>query len=350
MLPPLYAGWVDQLLGAPLPDEREATCSDCAMCGEDDRADYFNPHTKCCTYLPELPNFLVGRVLAEPDASAVPGRASVEQRIQSGAEVTPLGLGRRRPYMALYAKTVGGFGHAASMVCPHYLDEQGGLCGVWKHRNAVCSTWFCKIVRGNVGQRLWRAVQRLLMAIEHGLVLHCVEALDVGALAGELLVPMHPTAAELPLEAHELDGRADPKHYDQLWGNWAGREREFYRACAEKVAPIELDEALALGGAEARLAASLLQAAYAEHRRDELPERLKLGPFEVLVSDAERMRIATYSPYDPLDIPRPLADVLHRFDGRPVRDVVETIATADNLEVDRETLRKLTDFEILKPA
>jgi hypothetical protein len=321
----------------------------CGAPGDDQRADFFNPHTKCCTYLPELPNFLVGRILAEPDALAVPGRASVEARLTAGAEVTPLGLGRRRPYMALYAKTVGGFGHAGSMVCPHYLDEQGGLCGVWKHRNAVCSTWFCKHVRGQVGQRLWRSVQRLLMALERGLALHCLEALEVGADAVELLLPMHPTAAELPLEAHELDGRADPKRYHALWGRWAGREREFYLACADRISPLSVGRALEVSGAEAKLAARLLVAAHTDHLQTNVPERLRLGPFEVLVSDADRMRVTTYSPYDPLDLPRPLADILHRFDGRPVRDVLEVIATADRLDIDRDTLRKLLDFEILKP-
>src|SRR5262245_15774211 len=31
-LPPLYAGWMEALLGGSLPDESEATCDDCAMC------------------------------------------------------------------------------------------------------------------------------------------------------------------------------------------------------------------------------------------------------------------------------------------------------------------------------
>jgi hypothetical protein len=30
-LPPTYAGWIGQLLQAPIPEETEATCSDCAM-------------------------------------------------------------------------------------------------------------------------------------------------------------------------------------------------------------------------------------------------------------------------------------------------------------------------------
>jgi hypothetical protein len=31
-LPPLYAGWFDDLLGGEIPEETSATCNDCAMC------------------------------------------------------------------------------------------------------------------------------------------------------------------------------------------------------------------------------------------------------------------------------------------------------------------------------
>ena len=31
VLPPLYQSWIDELLDGPIPEEREATCDDCAM-------------------------------------------------------------------------------------------------------------------------------------------------------------------------------------------------------------------------------------------------------------------------------------------------------------------------------
>ena len=45
------------------------------MCGSGDLQ--FEPSTKCCTFLPELPNFLVGAMLADTDPAAAEGRASV---------------------------------------------------------------------------------------------------------------------------------------------------------------------------------------------------------------------------------------------------------------------------------
>ena len=44
---------------------------------------FFHRDTKCCTYLPDLPNFLVGRILEDPDPALAPGRASVERRIDA---------------------------------------------------------------------------------------------------------------------------------------------------------------------------------------------------------------------------------------------------------------------------
>ncbi|HYL82493.1 MAG TPA: hypothetical protein VEU07_16870, partial [Candidatus Acidoferrum sp.] len=68
-LPPLYGRWMDDLLPGPIPRETAATCDDCAMWpgpGDQPRSDFFFlPETKCCTYIPTLPNYLVGRILED---------------------------------------------------------------------------------------------------------------------------------------------------------------------------------------------------------------------------------------------------------------------------------------------
>src|SRR5215470_8438493 len=96
-LPSLYAAWMDQMLAGPIPRETDATCDNCVMCTEDGRSTkdriFFNPETKCCTYTPVLPNYLIGRILADDDPSFASGRATVEERLHAGIAVTPLGLG-----------------------------------------------------------------------------------------------------------------------------------------------------------------------------------------------------------------------------------------------------------------
>ena len=188
VLPPLYAGWIDDLLGAPIEPETHATCADCAMCApakEPPAAEtvYFNPRVKCCTFVPALPNFLVGRILRDAERGAA-GRASVEARIATGIGVTPLGLGRSPGQHVPDA----GFGQDETFLCPHFVQQDGGICSIWQHREATCATFFCKFVRGAMGANFWGALQRLLEAIEQALAWQCVETLDVGAATVSLLL------------------------------------------------------------------------------------------------------------------------------------------------------------------
>ena len=106
-LPPLHARWMDAALVAPIPEEETATCNDCAMCkpkrgvGSRELPPSFNAEVKCCTFMPEMHNFLVGAVLDDPTTSPA-GRASVEARIAARAAVTPLGLLRTKAFHAAY--------------------------------------------------------------------------------------------------------------------------------------------------------------------------------------------------------------------------------------------------------
>ncbi len=218
VLPPLYARWASEFLGGAIPAESAATCNDCAMLSGERgtarpaAAPFFNPDTKCCTYLPVLPNFLVGRMLADDSPEFARGRATLEARLTAGMAVSPRGIGRDAAYDLLYVtrgKSL--FGQARSMRCPHYLDEGGGQCGIWRHRAAVCATWFCKYVRGAVGQRFWQALHRQLSAVEGELSVWCARQL------GEL-------------------------------GEWSGREREFFQECA----PAGRGASLARRGADLR--------------------------------------------------------------------------------------------------
>src|SRR5262245_22308800 len=108
-LPPLYTGWMEKALPGEIPGESKSTCDKCAMCVHADERPgsggtlFFNPQVKCCSYLPELPNFLVGGVLIDKDPAFQKGRASVEARLEAKVEVTPFGMGQFPSYSLLYA-------------------------------------------------------------------------------------------------------------------------------------------------------------------------------------------------------------------------------------------------------
>ena len=108
-LPPLYAAWMDELLAGPIPRETDATCDDCAMCADGEEPEesgaFFSRETKCCTYIPTLPNYLVGRILSDDDQDFAKGRATLVARLRAGIAVTPLGLGQPPNFQALYGQS-----------------------------------------------------------------------------------------------------------------------------------------------------------------------------------------------------------------------------------------------------
>jgi len=355
VLPPLYAGWLDELLAAPIPAEIEATCGDCAMRpGAGDRQTddgyFFHPEIKCCTYVPELPNFLVGRILGDEDAALADGRATVAERLRAGVAVTPRGLDRHPTHTLLYKNSIMAFGRSRTLRCPHYHAGEGGRCAIWRHRGATCATWFCKHVRGAVGRSFWQSLHQLLRAIDGGLARWCLLELGVDAGALRRLFPAgeYPKATG-PIAASDIDGVVDAARYQGAWESWAGREREFFAGCARLVAGLSWDDVIAICGPEVRIFAHLTREAYAKLVTIEIPPALRVGAFEIVQMGAKSCRVCSYSSFDPLDLPFALFDALRHFDGRPTDAALRAIAAAEGIELDASLVRKLVDFGILTP-
>jgi len=354
-LPPLYAAWMDQLLAGPIPSESDATCDDCAMCAKEGgprnrSALLFNPETKCCAYIPALPNYLVGRVLGDSDPAAASGRATVEARVRAGVGVTPLGLAQPPNFEALYGLSAASlFGQSRTLRCPHYLADEGGRCGVWKHRASICATWFCKYVRGEVGLNFWRSIHQLLTAVESSLSRWCVLELGADTLR-RLFPPLGAPSRGRNIDPRALDGLADSGLHRALWGDWVGREVEFYQECARRVSALAWREVIGIGGPEIQIYARLAQEAYGKLRSEESPASLKVGPFQVIEIGPDFSRVSSYNGFDPLDLPKPLMGVLHYFDGRPTAQALAAIAATEGVQLNAALVRKLTDFGILVPG
>ncbi|HEY7123769.1 MAG TPA: hypothetical protein VH540_07425 [Ktedonobacterales bacterium] len=353
-LPPLYETWMTQVLPGPIPAETQATCQQCVMCPPQASAtapsssDYFHPQTKCCTYLPRLPNFLVGRILADEKPEMQPGRASVEQRIRKGVAVTPLGLAADAHFTLLYrAGRTATFGKSQTLRCPHYLEESG-LCGIWRHREATCVTWFCKHVRGAVGMRFWHTLKRLLGLVEDSLAQWCVLQLEVGSEALSLLFLPKPSLDERPtLDGEQLERTVDLERYQALWGAWVGREYDFYRASAALVEALTWEEIGLLCGPEFSILLQLTQEAYHALVAETLPPRLQIRTLREIRLEQNACRLVTYRTTDPLRLPAALVAVLPAFDGRPLEQVRQTLASEAQVTLDNALLRKLVDFEVL---
>lgn len=150
--------------------EAVADCANCVMVPDRVPANHpraFNPDTQCCTHYPDLPNFLVGRALSRGDTGAAVvrrqlarvGRVSVWGLEQPEGELNPIGR---------Y------FGRDLSSRCPYFVGGEHG-CAIWRDRDGVCRTWFCRYGEGAQGRERWQALKDLLEWLETTLANICVE-------------------------------------------------------------------------------------------------------------------------------------------------------------------------------
>lgn len=349
-LPALHDAWVRAVLDVPLPDETDAPCDACVMVRDDTHAlgIGFDASVRCCTFTPPLPNFLVGAVLRDGDPTG-----TVRRRLDAGVGVTPLGLAVPEPADLLYRHAGGAFGRAPALRCPHLADD--GRCGIWSHRMSTCATWHCRHVRGAVGQALWSALREFLACIESSLSRWCVltgglgdDALDAAFRAQEL--QSGGPLGHASLDPQSLGAPRDRTQHERSWGAWVDREAEFFVDCAARVEALSWPEVLALGGVELALRARLLARAAARHDDLSVPARLAVGPFHTLRTDAAGSTVWGYRPIDPLTLPPPLMAALHRFDGRPVPEVLDEVAREAGMELDDAVLLRLLEAGLLRPV
>jgi hypothetical protein len=308
----------------------------------------FDPIIKCCTYLPALYNFLVGRILLDTDPDAAKGRATVEKRIDEKLGVTPIGLMQTPMFALLYGNSRNSFGKARALKCPHYLEENGH-CGVWKNRESTCATWFCKHVRGNTGYAFWRTgLHKLLEEVEINLARWCLLELKPSEAMLLRAVESKSWKAEAEqVDGHSLDQSVNARDYAKDWCEWQGRERDFYIACAERVDRLSWWEVLQIAGPEAQAYARLTVEAYKRLTSDAVPDDLTVGSFEFVHIDHGTTRLRTYSEYDPIDVPSAVMELLPYFDGRPTNDVVAAIAAERGIQLEPALVLKMADFALL---
>jgi hypothetical protein len=324
MLSSLYSDWMDQFLSGPIPPETKATCDDCAMLpqpGMPHGVIFFHPETKCCTYEPPLANYRIGLILSDDDPELAAGRHTVEERIRKGVAITPWGLHMSAHYQRRYKSDTNAFGRDLTLLCPHYVE---GRCGIWRHNPAACSTWFCKHVRGATGREFWIDLSELLREVDTRIGIWC--------------------ALELGIHADPSDGVGDK---GELWGVWAGREAELFRACTQLVCSLKWADITRISGPGVTVLAERVREQHAKLTSPAMLEHPLMGLVQIEGMVAGKCSAATYSPYDPLRIAPELVDVLPHFDGRPMDEVLEEIRVQRGIRLDPALVRRMADFRVL---
>ncbi|MHC1726089.1 MAG: hypothetical protein AB9866_08815 [Syntrophobacteraceae bacterium] len=354
-LPPLYAKWMEQLLGASIAAETEADCFECSMTGTGSSADrvaglsYYRPETKCCTYHPLLPGFLVGRILRENGPHGELARAELERRIDSGVGVIPTTIEASPLFKMTYAKNPKGlFGKTAGLRCPHYLDKEGGACGIRSNRPGICATWFCKHSCGRRGIRFWNGMRDLLRSIEHELSLWCVAQIAPSTGIVDALLRYLEKRDYIP-EADEIDGFLKPARRRELWGSWHGRERDFYLESARIVESLSWDDVLSHCGPRVGLLAGLVtEAHHALFMTPRIPDRLRVGEIRLLRYGSEKCFVLACE--EVLEFPRRLMEALTFFDALPVAEARQAIYQEKKVRMSDALIQRLVDFELLIPV
>jgi hypothetical protein len=333
-LPELYRGLFPSFFKGPLPAETKATCSSCAMCESsnpvriesvDGVNRFFRPDTKCCTYHPRLPNYLVGAILSDEDAAMAEGRRRIQEKIARGVAVNPQWIKAPTRYNLLYSNARQAFGRAQALLCPYY-ESKGGLCTIWRYREAVCSTYFCKYVAGADGRKFWMTLKTWLTLAEIQLSRYALlQLLPDYVLLGKDKADVQTG----PLTIEDLDDkRLADKDYSELWHPWVGREEEFYRRSYELVRGLSSEEFDNLLGLDGIVEQSILQRLYGNAVAPKLPKVLKLNPNTTTqwLPDGS-IALASYSEFDAVALPGAAYALLVEFTGK------------DSVEVVRQRLR-----------
>jgi Fe-S-cluster containining protein len=280
--------------------------------------------------------------------SKTPGR---NRRCAAGSVsrigVTPQWLSPSRKYRVLLdAARATSFGRSKVLLCPFFVDD-GGLCSIWRHREAVCSTFFCKHEAGAAGHAFWTAQKQLLAQHEVVLSRHAAHEVFPGAA--------EPAFPRMRLTREDLEDRA-PSEADYVagWGEWAGREEEFYRRTFEIVSSLAQPQVDELLKDEPRIEELVLNLS-AKHEAIASPRlatHLVMNPDlrATPIGDSGAMAVTTYSAYDPMMLIPELWAILPEFEGEDsVADVKARLDREKDVEIGDDLLLILQNHAILVP-
>ncbi|MCB9642849.1 MAG: hypothetical protein H6728_07195 [Myxococcales bacterium] len=354
MLPPIYVPFLPKFFQQPPIPESKATCAKCAMCPplgttttQQEALSFFLPNTKCCTYHPSLPNYLVGGILQNTEAHLSEGSQRVLKKLEQQRGVNPYWLSPPDKYVHIYrASRVKSFGRTETLLCPYY-EQSSGNCSVWQYRDSVCSSFFCKHDAGEEGNLFWKAFARYLTSVESKLARYALrqvapeledETLNVKAKKTILLGP------------EELEERPPhPAEYKAIWKDWVGREKDFFVQCYQVVQGIDRATFEDIKTEQESQEYEEIEQRYNTLQTPVLPPRLIRNP-EMQVQDAipGYKLVISYSRFDVLMLPEELVAALEMFTkDRSIEEARQEIAQRYEIEFEDESLIELYQYRLL---
>lgn len=236
LYPPSYSIWLQDRLQLRV-HETLATCDHCAMVkpqGLTRHPGPFKNDLKCCTYFPFVPNFSVGGMMLEKDAS-------IELRLRTAEAqglLLPLGLFATPERKILMAEnSFGGFGQKPELLCP-FFDSTTLGCSTWKQRPGVCTTYFCKSNQGQEGLNFWSQVEEYLNHFEWSFAQRIFTQLGLGENEMDMCKAVMTTEEFTEERSYFIQA---------AWGHWQNKKNDFFIAAhelAQTFTNAQIDEVL----------------------------------------------------------------------------------------------------------
>jgi Fe-S-cluster containining protein len=214
----------EEFMWLKLPNERFAVCGECHRVETHD----YRSDCRCCTYFPQIPNFLLGLALKDPDSEKL-----VKKLIESG-NALPEGsqFSPKQFYDTTKEFSDELFGKSTLVTCP-FIDSSKPVCGIYPYRGSICATFFCENDHGDEGREYWEKIQALVGQIETSI---CQWAMDkVGLDAKRYIERMNSLSDKIEELSDPSSGAWSLSIRKFLWGDWFGRECDFYEECADLV-------------------------------------------------------------------------------------------------------------------
>ncbi|HYX33509.1 MAG TPA: hypothetical protein VE954_10375 [Oligoflexus sp.] len=332
--PPFYRELLPDIMLKSVPKEGKANCSNCSMVQKDPslgsaQKHLFRPDTKCCTFHPQLPNYLVGGLLQDSRPEMAEGRRRMQERIEARSGVTPWWIGPSRLDQHLYEHARSSFGKATRLRCPYYATDSGH-CTIWAWREAVCSTWYCKYEAGKDGLTFYVGLKNYIGVVEKQLSRYAMMTIDPEFIFDDQAAAFYKQEG---LTQDQLDEQP-PEHelYKKLWRQFEGREASFYQQCYEIITALTSQDVERLMGLDGTIRNLEVQRQHEKAQTKDLPDRLVFNP-QVTVRwlESGEVALSAYSEYDALALPGAVYPLLVAFDGRQ-----STSATRQKLRQEHE--------------
>jgi len=277
----IYEGKISKkVLDISLPEEKFANCSECFHCIHPQSASY---NTKCCTYHPHIPNYVVGAILTDESVGIKEGKTRIKNLIADRVGVTPYGIipppeypAAKRRFAQTKKKTRE---DNEALNCPLNLL---GTCTIWNYRPELCATYHCASVSGQKGGQFWKIYYRYLTHIERVLSRYVMLELNY-PLEHIQIKKIKPEKVDL----YNTEGQIDPDRYAQMWRENNGSEDGYYIKCYEIFDKINIDQLSTLVGLDGTLFQDKLHVQAKMSRDNILPDYLLFDEKAVEVTRQE---------------------------------------------------------------